>query len=880
MEREAAFIKPSFANTGPRQRVQTGIMAAMVPVRLTLHNFLSYGEACPPIEFDGIHVACLCGPNGHGKSALLDAITWVLWGNARTTSADELVRLGQVSMLVELEFILDGQHYRVIRKRTRGKNSQSDLQLQTRTEDGTWRALTAQGLRGTQERINQALRMDYETFINSAFILQGRADEFARKTAGERKRILGEILSLGVYDQLCDAARARFSEAKMRVAALEAQISQMERDRAQLPQLREMQEHLKSQHQAAQLEAASRRAELQEVCVEKARLDARRKERDDLERRLAQAEGVLSTYRQQVAGAQARIDAAGKLVVRAAEIRARAQEYHALCKERDAMHARLQELRRLEGELGLVQRRYQDERHRVENRLTLSRQRARELNAQADALPMMIREVEDLEAQVKGLDRLQEERGGLQQRLQELAGEGAAARAEQSRCEAELEKTGEVFRLLKEVSTAACPVCDGDLPDAKRKELGWRYRNEMNTLKEQQGQAIQKQSDVKREDAAVRQHLQELEGKLKKGQIWRDRLAQARQQHLQTEEALKELPRVTEEVETLEGQLAREEWAPETRQSIEALQAQIKALQFDDRHQQRIAARLNQLSTAERDLHSLEAAEQSLPVDQQQVEALNASIRQAEEAIHADRVARTEADRDLARAAAVDAQATKLQQELTAAEAKEAQTAQTLGAAAEGIARLEAMGPQITERKAAREEAAKEQSEFEELSKAFGRNGIQALIIENALPEIESEANLLLSRMSNGQFNVRLVTQKSLKAGGAAETLDIKIDDGGVERPYELYSGGEAFRINFAIRIALSKLLARRAGARLETLVIDEGFGSQDHEGRQRLVEAIHAVQDDFARVLVITHIDELKEAFPTRIEVTKGLGGSQVAIY
>jgi ABC-type lipoprotein export system ATPase subunit len=111
------------------------------------------------------------------------------------------------------------------------------------------------------------------------------------------------------------------------------------------------------------------------------------------------------------------------------------------------------------------------------------------------------------------------------------------------------------------------------------------------------------------------------------------------------------------------------------------------------------------------------------------------------------------------------------------------------------------------------------------------------------------------------------------------ETLDISISDGAGVRDYEMYSGGEAFRVNFAVRLALSEVLARRAGARLQTLVIDEGFGSQDEAGRQRLIEAINMVRGDFAKVLVITHIESLKDAFPTRIEVEKGPGGSQVTV-
>ncbi len=120
---------------------------------------------------------------------------------------------------------------------------------------------------------------------------------------------------------------------------------------------------------------------------------------------------------------------------------------------------------------------------------------------------------------------------------------------------------------------------------------------------------------------------------------------------------------------------------------------------------------------------------------------------------------------------------------------------------------------------------------------------------------------------------------KDKKREERRETLDILIRDPAGERPYELFSGGEAFRVNFAIRLALSRVLAHRAGARLQTLVIDEGFGSQDADGRQRLVEAINLVSTEFEKILVITHLEELKDAFPARIEVTKMPAGSMVEV-
>jgi exonuclease SbcC len=128
-------------------------------------------------------------------------------------------------------------------------------------------------------------------------------------------------------------------------------------------------------------------------------------------------------------------------------------------------------------------------------------------------------------------------------------------------------------------------------------------------------------------------------------------------------------------------------------------------------------------------------------------------------------------------------------------------------------------------------------------------------------------------------MHVKIETQRQTKRGDLLETLDINISDELGTRNYEMFSGGEAFRINFAIRIALSKLLARRAGAPLPTLVIDEGFGTQDSDGIEKLKEAINSIQDDFDKILVITHIEELRDAFPTRIDVIKTAEGSTLTV-
>jgi len=170
---------------------------------------------------------------------------------------------------------------------------------------------------------------------------------------------------------------------------------------------------------------------------------------------------------------------------------------------------------------------------------------------------------------------------------------------------------------------------------------------------------------------------------------------------------------------------------------------------------------------------------------------------------------------------------------------------------------------------------------YEELALAFGKKGIQAMIIETSVAAIEEEANVLLGKITDERMSLRFITQKEKKANAEEiiETLEIQVRDEFGTRDYEMFSGGEAFRINFAIRIALSKLLASRAGTHLKFLAIDEGFGMLDTAGRDDLVATINSISPDFEKILVITHLQELKDLFPTKIEITKDQNGSHIEV-
>ena len=181
----------------------------MIPKLLILKNFLSYREVT--LNFDGLHVACVCGPNGAGKSSLLEAIAWCVWGQSRVSAEDDIVRQGAAEAQVSFCFEHSGQTYRIIR--TRRRNQSSALEFQIRASEAQtardhsrsylgpqsepdseprFKSITQKGVRATQQYILSQIKIDYDTFVNSAYLRQGRADEFMLKRPAERKQVLAD----------------------------------------------------------------------------------------------------------------------------------------------------------------------------------------------------------------------------------------------------------------------------------------------------------------------------------------------------------------------------------------------------------------------------------------------------------------------------------------------------------------------------------------------------------------------------------------------------------------------------------------------------------------------------------------------------------------
>ena len=383
-------------------------------------------------------------------------------------------------------------------------------------------------------------------------------------------------------------------------------------------------------------------------------------------------------------------------------------------------------------------------------------------------------------------------------------------------------------------------------------------------------------AELAEQRAMVEERLVELERRLQeRGQL--EGKAHAYGEELaRIEQELGDLPAIAAEVAELRRAIETNDFAHEIREAGVRVGAELEALGYSRAAHDEIRERERGLRAWEEQDRALAMAEQSYSRDRtilQQAEELHARVAGEIEAATREDALLAEQLRKLPEAQARVEQAARALRERQEA----LQIAQKdLGEKQAYLRRAQSDADKLAQLADEERTLVERHGLFAELAEAFGKKGVQAMLIDTAIPQIEDEANRLLGRMTDNQMHLSLDTQRDTKKGDTVETLEIRIADGLGTRAYDAFSGGEAMRVNFAVRIALSRLLARRAGARLETLVIDEGFGALDAVGRERMIEAITSVQDDFRRIIVITHIDELKERFPAQIAITKTPAGSR----
>jgi exonuclease SbcC len=867
----------------------------VIPIHLKLSGFLSYRDPVE-IDFSGFDLACISGSNGAGKSSLLDAITWALFGQARKRD-EAVVNLQSKVAEVVFTFAYETNLYRVLRSLPRGKGTSLEFQI---ADDGphtinqgqssivnghnhTWRPLTERTLRDTQARIEQILRLDYDTFVNVSFFLQGRADQFAQQPPTRRKEILGNILGLEAWEVYRERAfeRRKAVEHELdsvdgRVAEIDAELSEEEPRKAHLAELE------------SQLKGLAASRKLQETALAnikqvRAALDRQR----ELVQKLGEA---LEHSQTNLAGLQARLalketerSSHAALAMRGPQVEA---AYTSLLKarldlekwEQVAERFREYDQRRqpLLREIETEHARLQQEKLGLEEQCTAIGGMASAAQGYQAGLSSARQALEQAEAKLA-------ERLALQKQIQEGREKQAGLRTENASLKIEMDELKIRIEKLGAAEGAVCPLCGQSLSPEHRqstleglqvegRQLGDRWRTNKSAMEELAIQITNYESQFANTASADNDRLIASNSVAQLS----ERLESFKKQSVEWEQSgAKRLAEVTK-------LLDKEKFSLDARKKLAGVDKELTALGYEAAGHDAARRVEVQARPVESEYRALASARAALKPLEDEIANLREAINSQQSAVNDQQ---KEYDQAAATLAATESQAPDLEtaeRSLFEIQERENQLHQEVGGARQKVSVLDDLRKRKKKLESERGELGLQVGRYKALERAFSKDGVPALLIEQALPEIEMKANEILGRLSEDSMRLHFETQakyKDEKRKDLRETLEIQVSDGAGLRDYEMYSGGEAFRVNFAIRLALSEVLAQRKGARLQMLVIDEGFGSQDALGRQRLIQAINAVKEDFAKILVITHLEELKDVFPTRIEVEKTENGSRVAV-
>jgi exonuclease SbcC len=855
----------------------------MIPIKLALRNFMPYRDDVPPLNFTGVHTASICGDNGSGKSSLIDAMTWALWGRTRAKSDDDLIHTGQTETQVEFDFAVGQQVYRVIRQHAKPKSrrasGQSSLDLFI-ASNGTFKPISGDRITETQRKIIDILHMDYDTFINSAYLRQGHADQFTVAKPAERKGVLANILGLSLYDELEEQARELARQRDSEKTQLESTIKDIDAELDQKPAYEA--ELGQAQRQLGEVEKvmAGHESRLNELRRRRELLNSQQQQLTQLEEHTVKTDRDLKRWEGQAQQHHLRIKEYEELIAQRARIEEGYAQLAAARKLNDELN---QKLRRL---TILNERRYQMEKaidkasQALLQEHALTGTRVSDLEAKFQKLSQLRSEWQQAQLQLSQLTETEEALQKKRQLSQTLAGQVHELESSQGRLQREMAEIEEKLGLLMTESGAKCPLCEQELGidglnlikskyAAEKETKSGTLKSGQNELTRQKTEAVSLQSEISQMESRLNQARASAQGKV----------SLLNQEVSEAEKAGEELNEARTKLAGIEERLARKDFAQSEQDALRQVEGELARLAYDAPQHEQLRQRLTELEPYEAPQRRLEEADRLINQERKDYDQAKKATQELRLGLESDNKKKGELALALSALPEVVGALAQAEAEYQALSARQKEAQVVLGNVTAKLDRCSELAVKKKERERLLTQAIKDEGIYKELAEAFGKRGIQALLIEQALPEIETEANRLLARMTDNRMHVKIETQRATKKGDVVETLDINISDELGTRPYEMFSGGEAFRINFAIRIALSKLLAHRAGAPLPTLIVDEGFGTQDATGLEKLKEAITSIQDDFDKILVVTHIEDFRDAFPTRIDVVKTARGSTIEV-
>lgn len=719
---------------------------------LHLKGFTSYMDS--EIQFDdNPFIATIIAPNGSGKSSILEAITTALFYRARGVDnrgagMDDLINNECNYFEITLEFIIDNNIYKIIRRKFKGGKHELEFYINNNSQ--------TEKINDTQEKINNVIKMNYETFLDTVCIGQGMSGNFMKKKPNERKDVFVEILNLNQFEVLEKYTR----ELK-----------------------KELVNELDSKNNKLNI--------LQENLINE----------DNYKATINKNNVRLSALKNEIITLQFNLDKVKKEKI----------EYETLKKQNEQMIIH-------KNNISNSIKNTNSKINGLKDKFLKIKEDLKELNSN------LINQEEMLSTIIIGNVNIENSnKEKINKLIEELLEQKQKLIFQKNDNIYIINMYGKNVILLQnqydnldKYDKGVCDFCGNEITKEHKEKHLLELKNEIDNY----NNSIQK----------LNEEIEIINSDINKVQNTYD-------------EYKKELQKIEKHIEDINKEILKKE---RLNSSIELLKEKISLYK-------------DNISSIKDEKKSLEEELNNLNIQYKEYE----NVKELEQKTFNDN---------------------ELEKELLILMNEEQNINNTNIIFENKLQEIKENRNKFLLLEKEIKDLEVQIKDHESLIEAFGKKGIQANIIANVLPDIENEINNVLEVLFNNSTTIEFITQKESKSKAKSdvslETLDIIIHDKDKDRTYETYSGGEKFRIDFAFHIGLSKFLAKRAKANIEFFMIDEGLGSQDEEGKENFILTINKLSNMFKQIFIITHIEELKDAFDKKIIINKDpINGSKIEV-
>lgn len=784
-------------------------------ISLEMHNFRKFKDA--EIKFpEGI--IGLVGNNGAGKSTIIEAIGWALYGNrAARTSRDEIKRQGAArsdDCWVKLVFELGGNTYEVFRIIS-GKSTDARVKVNG--------LITASSTQAVTQFLEKKLGMDYDSFYTSIVAKQQELNALSDKSPAERKKSMLKMLKIDLLEE----AIKRVREDRRNKEKILEYMKKSLKDIEELERERENKKKDLEEYQFRKDEKEKRVAELEKKLREMEERRRREKEKavkfNELEKRrklLEERKNMKETLLMQ------KTEEKQRLMEKSSEyekLRSAVIQYDKVSKKKEEMESdrkRYYERENLMREISILQK----EMEKIEKEIV-------ELNKKLAEEEKYRKDFESIKAEIEKIDG---EIGEIENKLRE---EMAEKKAIISKME-EISKKIENIRRLGPESN--CPTCGRPLKE-KYEEIIKNFN-------------IEFEEQTKRKQI-IEENMQKLKEK-------REELRNKKEKFVQE---MEKLEKILLEYRVIKGRIEnfmRERKEKEGRMEEVKIKIQeMGEIKFNEDEYERVTEEFRRLRSLYEKAIVIENEIRRIPKVEEEIKAIKEEIEFIVKEIGECLKEIELLDFDMKRYEEIEKEYEGIRREFHATREELIKLKGEIEFMQKDIERI---SEEIEEQKKQREEIKKLKKEIANLELLAGDrdtgllNQFKNYLISKIGPLLSHYASHFFSTFTNGKY-------KDIEID---ENYNIWIYDRGEKFELDRFSGGEKDLANLSLRLAISQLIAQRADVALNFIALDEIFGSQDRERRKNVLNALAELKKQFKQILLITHIEEIKDSMEHILKV------------